>query len=293
MSVTRSETHELAGGVQVSAVSGTWPCFIATRHSINGPGEAAAVFRSGGITIPLRPARGLVYDVAGKTHTVDLDPGMVLMNGSRPLKCLRWGSAIDCVRIELNTEAWTRLDDAGWLGGNDSKVAEDQTLLHIGKLIGTAVDEGGSEGCLFAESLGAMLMAHIDRRYGPESDGTQRSGGERIAPAVLRRIRDEIEVRLAEPLPLKELAESAHSSEFHFLRAFKRAVGLSPHQYVTTRRMERAKALLRTTDLSISEIAWQVGFANTSHFTTYFRKHTGVTPGSFRTHLPDRNLIGA
>jgi AraC family transcriptional regulator len=212
---------------------------------------------------------------------------MVLMNGSRPLTCLRWGSPLDCVRIELNAEASTRLEDAGWLGGNDLHVGEDQTLLHIGTLIGSAVGEGGSEGCLFAESLGTMLMAHIDRKYGPESDDTQRLGGERIAPAVLRRIRDEIEGRLAEPLRLKELAESAHLSEFHFLRAFKRAVGLSPHQYVTTRRMERAKSLLRTTGLPISEVAWQVGFSNTSHFTSHFRKHTGVTPGSFRARWPD------
>jgi AraC family transcriptional regulator len=293
MSIKRTETHEVPGGVQVNAVTGTWPTFVATRHSINGPGEAPAVFGRGGITVPLRPAHGLVYDIGGKTHTVDLQPGMVLMNGTRPLTCLRWGSALDCVRIELNTAALTRLEDAGWLAGRDLHVAEDQTLLHIGTLIGSAVGEGGSEGCLFAESLGTMLMAHIDRRYGPESEGARPAGGERIAAAVLRRIRDEIEARLAEPLRLKELADSAHLSEFHFLRAFKRAVGLSPHQYITTRRMERAKALLTTTELPISEIAWQVGFSNTSHFTSYFRKHTGVTPGSFRTHWPEDNLIGA
>jgi AraC family transcriptional regulator len=293
MPVKRTETHEKTGGVQVNAVTGTWPSFVATRHSINGPGEAPAVLGSGGITVPLRPASGLVYEIGGKMHTVDLQPGMVLMNGSRPLTCLRWGSAIDCVRIELRTESLARLEDAGWLAGRDVHVAEDHTLLHMGALIGSAVGEGGSEGCLFAESLGTMLMAHIDRRYGPESDETRPGSGERIAPVVLRRIRDEIEGRLSEPLRLKELAESAHLSEFHFLRAFKRAVGLSPHQYVTTRRMERAKALLTTTHLPISEIAWQVGFSNTSHFTTHFRKHTGVTPGSFRAQWPDENLISA
>ena len=268
---------------EVHIDSGEWPCFTATHHRISSPGEAAAAMGPGGFSIPLVPVRGLTYRVEGRgAESVDIGPGMVLINGSRPVTWLRWDSPLDCVRVELSPERLARLADAGWMDGEAMQVVHDDMLLHIGMLLKNAIHEGDASGCVFAQSIGTALIAHIDRRYGAESGHADTAPGERLSPGVLRRVRDLIENRLAEPLRLQELAQTANASEFHFIRAFKRLTGRSPHKYITARRMERAQFLLTTTDLPIAEIAWQVGFSNTSHFTAQFRKQTGTTPAVWR-----------
>ena len=71
-------------------------------------------------------------------------------------------------------------------------------------------------------------------------------------------------------------------SQFHFARAFKAAVGESPHRYIMQRRIERAKVMLSVTRMSVAEISYQTGFSNQSHFTVQFRKAIGMTPKQFR-----------
>ena len=135
---------------------------------------------------------------------------------------------------------------------------------------------------MFADHLAATLIAHIDRNYGPGSQRAALDSGDRLPGSALRRIQDTIETRLAEPLRVRDLADIAGLSEFHFLRVFKRLTGMSPHQYITERRMNRARTLLSTTDVPVAEVAWRVGLSNTSHFNAQFRKHTGLTPGVWR-----------
>jgi AraC family transcriptional regulator len=86
----------------------------------------------------------------------------------------------------------------------------------------------------------------------------------------------------AEDLALDELAALANLSAKHFARAFRRSTGMPPHRWLIERRIDRAKALLSTGDLSLAEIALACGFADQSHFTAMFRKAVGATPGSFR-----------
>ena len=83
-------------------------------------------------------------------------------------------------------------------------------------------------------------------------------------------------------LALRELAGIAGLSAYHFGRMFKRAVGAAPHQYVVERRVERAKAMLRTTDASLVDISLSTGFCGQSHFTSVFRRLAGATPTEFR-----------
>ncbi|MEP0956633.1 helix-turn-helix transcriptional regulator [Microcoleus sp. FACHB-1515] len=74
-------------------------------------------------------------------------------------------------------------------------------------------------------------------------------------------------------------------SSFHFARAFKSAIGMPPHQYITQQRIDRAKLLLSATQLSITEVTFQVGFSNQSHFTAQFRKLVGATPKQYRERI--------
>src|SRR3954470_3085501 len=94
----------------------------------------------------------------------------------------------------------------------------------------------------------------------------------------LLRARDLVDSRYAEPLDLEALARAAHVSPRHFSRSFRRTFGETPYQYLLTRRIERARHLLRTTDLQVAEVCLAVGFSSVGSFTTTFRRHAGVSP---------------
>lgn len=100
--------------------------------------------------------------------------------------------------------------------------------------------------------------------------------------ARLRRVRDRIDREYARPLNVEELACGAHLSAGHFSREFKRAYGESPYAYLMTRRIERAMALLRVGELSVTEVCFAVGCSSLGTFTTRFTELVGVSPGVYR-----------
>lgn len=100
--------------------------------------------------------------------------------------------------------------------------------------------------------------------------------------ALLRRVRDRMDREYAQPLDVGTLARDAHMSAGHFTRAFRRAYGESPYAYLMTRRIERAMALLRRGDLSVTEVCFTVGCGSLGTFTTRFTELVGVSPGVYR-----------
>lgn len=105
-----------------------------------------------------------------------------------------------------------------------------------------------------------------------------------ISPAVLARVLAFIDVEMARPLRVIDLAGVARLSPFHFARMFRHSVGQAPHAYITARRMAVASKLLLESDLPIVEVSRRVGFRTQAHFTGVFRVRTGMTPGRFRDH---------
>jgi len=102
----------------------------------------------------------------------------------------------------------------------------------------------------------------------------------------LLRAKDAIDAGYRLPLDVAGLARVAHLSPAHFSREFRRAFGETPHQYLLTRRLERAAALLRNTDHSVAEICFEVGLASVGSFTTSFRRVHGLTPTAYRAEHP-------
>jgi AraC-like DNA-binding protein len=100
--------------------------------------------------------------------------------------------------------------------------------------------------------------------------------------ALLRRVRDRIDREYAQPLDVDALARGAHMSAGHFSRAFRRAYGETPYSYLMTRRIERAMALLRLGELSVTEVCFAVGCASLGTFTTRFTELVGMPPGAYR-----------
>jgi transcriptional regulator GlxA family with amidase domain len=102
----------------------------------------------------------------------------------------------------------------------------------------------------------------------------------------LLRARDLADRRYAEPLDVPELARAARLSPAHFSREFARAFGETPHRYLLTRRLERAAALLRTTDRSVADICVTVGLRSVGSFTTSFGRMYGLSPIAYRATYP-------
>jgi AraC family transcriptional regulator len=94
-----------------------------------------------------------------------------------------------------------------------------------------------------------------------------------------------IEAHLSEDISLATLADVARLSPYHFVRTFKQSFGLPPHRYVSSMRIQQAKSLLADPAMSVTQIGLNLGFSETSSFTTTFRKHTGLTPTAYRRGL--------
>jgi AraC family transcriptional regulator len=134
---------------------------------------------------------------------------------------------------------------------------------------------------LFAEGWAMQAMAHLSRlvvRHHPNREISR--GG--LSVASRRRVQDYIHSNLPATITLVELSRVAGLSRRHFLRAFRESVGDTPLGYVRALRIEAAKRSLSQGSQSITEVALDCGFSHAQHFTTTFRRATGLTPSAFR-----------
>jgi transcriptional regulator GlxA family with amidase domain len=108
----------------------------------------------------------------------------------------------------------------------------------------------------------------------------QAHGG--LSAGAIRRVQEYMKAHLGEGIDLAMLAGVAGLSVHHFARQFKHSIGVTPHHYLTRKRVERAQEMLAQTPLSLSEIAYATGFADQSHLARHFRHMLGTTPSEFR-----------
>jgi transcriptional regulator GlxA family with amidase domain len=107
----------------------------------------------------------------------------------------------------------------------------------------------------------------------------------------LLRAKDLADARYSEPLGVEDMARAAGLSRAHFSREFRRAFGESPHAYLLTRRLERAAALLRTTDSSVAEVCFAVGLRSVGSFTSSFTRTYGRSPTAYRSTFPPASSL--
>ena len=158
---------------------------------------------------------------------------------------------------------------------------QDLQLHDVAMLLLAELRSGCIMGRLYVESLTQVLVIHLLRHY---STATQTITSEKksLTRTQLQQTIDYIHTYLDRDLSLGEIAEVINISPTYFASLFKRAIGISPHQYVIQQRVEQAKLLLSKTDLAIADIALQVGFSSQSHLTQQFKRLTGVTPKQVR-----------
>ncbi|MGG6269864.1 helix-turn-helix domain-containing protein [Leptolyngbya sp. AN03gr2] len=133
---------------------------------------------------------------------------------------------------------------------------------------------------LYIDSLTTTLSAHLLKHYTRRQSASLDS--HRLPKAILNQAIDYIQEHLDQEIGLNDLANYLGFSPCYFASLFKQSTGISPHQFIIQRRLWKAKELLKTTNLSIVEIALQCGFTNQSHFAKQFRQHFSLTPSAYR-----------
>lgn len=164
----------------------------------------------------------------------------------------------------------------------------DPLIYQIGLALKTQLEADGAGSRLYAETMANALAVHLLKHYTSQKITVGNYSGA-LTRANLNQVIDYIDTSLDQDLSLNEMAAIVQMSPTYFASLFKRSTGISPHKYVIKHRVERAKLLLLSTDLTISEIASQVGFASQSHLTQQFKRLITMTPKQIRS---DRSASG-
>ena len=160
----------------------------------------------------------------------------------------------------------------------------DPLIQQMGLALKTELELGGSDSHLYAEAMSTALAVHLLRRYSSKKQEIREYRGG-LPKYKLRQVLSYIDNHLNQKLALAELAALVPMSSHYFASLFKESMGISPYQYITKCRVEKAKQLLAKTDLSIVAICQEVGFESQSHFTRVFRQHAKTTPNTYRKAL--------
>ena len=160
----------------------------------------------------------------------------------------------------------------------------DRNLWETALKLKSQVENPGAMHRQYVEALGIALTHELIRINGAAAlrEPVSRGG---LASWQQKRVAAYIEEHVADDIPLATLAELARLSPYHFSRSFRRSFGMPPHRYHAVRRIERAKQLLANRELSVTAIALDIGFSETSTFTAAFHRLTGQPPSHYRRNL--------
>jgi AraC family transcriptional regulator len=162
--------------------------------------------------------------------------------------------------------------------------ARDAQMEHLAWAIKAEMEGGYPSGRIYMDGLAAALAARLVREHSWYSfDGIERRAPKgRLAPRKLKSVLEYIEDHLRENLGLDEIAAVAALSVSHFKAMFRESMGMPAHRYLIRRRVERAAEMLRESDLAISQVALETGFAHQSHLASHLRKVMGRSPREVR-----------
>ena len=159
----------------------------------------------------------------------------------------------------------------------------DPLLEQLAIAIANALRDGTVADGLYVDTLAQMMAAHLAWAHSSRSRPGRAAPAAVLSHTKIRRVIEYIEEHLDGDLSLAALAAEVGISPLYLARAFKAAIGLAPHRYVLSRRIEGAKDLLRNTSMTILDVALAVGFSSQSHLSHWFVRLVGVPPAAYRS----------
>ena len=223
---------------------------------------------------------GLVYESANRTVEGDLVAGSVIVTGRDPITWLRVRETTEALEIYPDLDVLRSLaPDAPHI--EPARPGQDGTVLGIASILRRVHATGSALSDVAASTLAHRLAGHLLEQYSGRRNITRPATG-RLDRRTVDHVAAFVEAELSGVLTLDRLAAVARLSPFYFARAFKATTGLTPHQFVTARRMHRATTLLVESATSVEHVAHAVGLSNMGHFRRLFRSHLGVAPGRLR-----------
>jgi AraC family transcriptional regulator len=210
-------------------------------------------------------------------HDLKRDPVALLDKPYHDLFFYLPRSALDAIADEADAP---RIGDL-----NHEPVAiDDATISSLGRAILPALSRPDQASQLFVDHLLLALGVHVAQTYGGMR-GLARPVRGGLAPWQVRRAKEILCANLDGRVPLQEVARQCRLSVSHFSRAFRHSMGVAPHNWLLTRRVEAAKEKLRDDRMSLLDVALACGFADQSHLTRVFTRIVGISPGAWRRAL--------
>jgi AraC family transcriptional regulator len=165
--------------------------------------------------------------------------------------------------------------------------AVDPLILSLGSVLHAEFRSRAVTDPFLVEAVGTVLTGHLVRRWSTQPRQRPLRGS--LSPGQLRKTIDAIENCMSTGIRIADLAHQLGMGTHQFSRMFRQSTGRSPYRFVMLRRMERARALLEKTTLTLAEIALELGFVSQSHFTSAFRQEVRATPQAYRSSFQEPN----
>lgn len=265
---------------------GWWPLNVERREA-----EPAQQALPGGTTehlIFVSLAEGhYLRQSADESSEHPLEAGHVSIHPARRPVRWEWDTHISTTVLALDPEFLCRVatDTYGMKSGGYELLLVDRVrdpiISHIAAQLMREVVRGDQGSASVASALAHHLAVHLVRHYTRGVVAAQLVTNDSMPRAVSVAL-DFINRAYGRDISLQDMAIAAHVSPFHLSRQFKKAVGMTPHQYLIQTRVESARALLAAGSRSLAEVASAVGFSDQSHLTRQFKRVLGVTPGQVR-----------
>ena len=269
-----------------SSASLPWHGFVVERHFYS-PGGSVARWTDRHVVSLLcgRPSRFEQRNESGPPMAYFEAPGSLIVTPPGPVPVLRLQASAEFIHCAFEEEfvsgVLAEMEKRPTLNPTFRTGLRDSPLRNILELLMAELEAQSPDGKLYVESLAHALATRYLMLNGSPSLKSE-SHVSPLPMRILNRVRERIEADLCEDVSLEALAGESGYSRAHFLRMFRAATGLTPHQYILEVRLDRARQWLGRKNTSLIDIAAFCGFSSQSHMTSVFQKHLGVTPAQFR-----------
>jgi AraC family transcriptional regulator len=265
------------GGIYTSTLS--LPGFR-SEYSVVPPHEGFTTTKPNQIGVSFSAHRNLVQQHEGVERQCNVAFGAAFVTGAEPITWLRVHEQTEALEIYPDDALVREIAERDVVFVSPSLGRRDPVVLSIASTLRCWHCAGAPIGETAASELGVRLATHLVERY---SDVRLPSNSGALDFARVRRVCDYIEAHYASEIAIGDLARVVGLSPAHFSRAFKAATGLSPHKFVTMRRLSAAREIVARSEQTVDDIAHRVGFSNLSHFRRLFRAQFGAPPYAFRS----------